>query len=251
MNKEQAQIFLKNSFGGLSEISEIHHHAEPYEKLVEVFWANGLTNREYWYKRCLKDDTIDRYKLGYFNEWNMVPFYENGDFVNFQMRREIPEKRIHQYYKHGKPILFNEGILPFTKTVYITEGTVDAILLNQEGFPAVSPNGTNTWQDEWFSKFSHIESITYLADNDKAGQYGARLVAKCLGLGRVKIVNFSGKDEKYDSVNFFQDGGNKETFRDYVKDNSHFLFELEGINDRSLQQKSKRTKSHLLSRTQR
>src|SRR3989337_762480 len=64
LSKEQAQNFLKNSFGGFSEVSEIKNQVEPYEKLVEVFWANGLNHRNYWYKRCLKDDTIDRYKLG-------------------------------------------------------------------------------------------------------------------------------------------------------------------------------------------
>lgn len=233
MNKEQAQNFLKNSFGGFSEISEIKNQSQPYEKLVEVFWANGLNNRDYWYKRCLTDDTIDRYKLGYYNEWNMLPLYENNEFVNFQMRREIPEKRIHQYYRHGKPILFNAGILPFCKDiVYITEGTVDAILLNQVGFPAVSPNGTNTFQQEWFGKFSQIELIIYLADNDDAGKHGARLVANCLGLGRVKIVNFSDKTDKYDSVNFFQDGGTKEAFKEYINSNSKYLFELENITNR-------------------
>src|SRR5689334_21186573 len=124
MDKEQARIFLKNSFGGFSETPKIKNQSLPYEPLVDAFWTNGLNRREYWYKRCLKDETIDRYKLGYFDGWSMIPFYEDGEFINMQMRREIPEKKITQYYRHGKPILFNEGILPFTKTIYITEGTV-------------------------------------------------------------------------------------------------------------------------------
>lgn len=230
MSKDQARIFLKNSFGGFSENPEIAIKSPPYEKLVELFWTNGINHREYWYKRCLTNDTIDRYKLGYYDEWSMIPFYEDGEFVNLQMRREVPEKIIKQYYRHTKPVLFNNGILPFCKDIiYITEGTVDAILLNQEGFPCVSPNGTNTWQEEWFPKFSNIKSIVYLADHDEAGKFGAMAVAKCLGLNRVKIVNFNDRAEKYDSVNFFQDGGTKTSFKEYINNNSRYLFELEGV----------------------
>jgi DNA primase len=130
--------------------------------------------------------------------------------------------------------LYNDGILPYiTDKVYITEGTIDAILLNQMGFPCVSPNGTNTWQQEWFSKFSKIKEIVYIADNDKAGMHGASLVAKSLGMGRVRIVTFDGKEEKYDSVDFFRQGGTKESFQEWIDTYSHYLFEIEVVYGRT------------------
>lgn len=229
MTKEQAKDFLKNSFGDLSNSTENKPYQPPYEKLIELMWSNGIKNRNYWYKRCLNDSTIDRYKLGYYDGWSLIPLYEDGEFVNFQCRREEPEKRIVQWYRHGKTILFNDAILPFTKTIFITEGTVDAILLNQEGFPAVSPNGTNTWQQLWANKFMHIDKIYYVEDNDSAGRIGARLVANSLGLYRVKIISYLEKREKYDTVNLYQDirdGITNETFRDYIQ-SSKYLFELE------------------------
>jgi len=234
MEKFQARNFLKNYFGAFKEIPENERTQIPYEVLVDRFWTNGLDNREYWYKRCLNDETIDRRKLGYYDGWYTIPIYESGEFVNFQLRREEPKKAITQWYRHGKALpLYNEGILPFTKTIYITEGTVDSILLNQEGFPSVSPNGTNTWQQSWLEKFSKIERIFYIADNDVAGMNGARLVAKSLGMFRVKIVSFDGKEEKYDSVNFFQEYHDKELYKKWIDEHSHYLFELELVYGRT------------------
>src|SRR3990172_5086426 len=204
MNNEQARNFLKNSFGGFSKNNQRPPEPHPYEKLVDIFWSNNINNKEYWYKRCLTDYTIDNRRLGYYDGWNCIPMHEDGRFANFQMRRDFPEKKIVQYYRHGKPILYNAEILPFTNTIYIVEGTVDCILLNQEGLPAISPNGANIWQPEWYNKFEDIVNIYFIADNDKAGEGAAKLVAKSLGTERVKIYRFDGEEEHFDTVNYFQ-----------------------------------------------
>jgi DNA primase len=230
LEKSEASKFLNNYFGAFKENSETAPKSVPYDRLVDVMWANGLSNREYWYKRCLKDETIDRYKLGYYEGWNLIPIYEDMEFVNFQMRRDIPEKKITQWYSRGKALpLFNEGILPYTDKVFITESATDAILLNQEGLPCISPNGSGTWQQSWFSKFNKIKEIVYFADNDKAGLKGAELVANSLGIYRVKIVLFEGKEDKFDTGNFFQEGGTKESLLDWIKGHSYYLFEIKNI----------------------
>lgn len=231
MKKDEARFFLKNFFGAFKEFQSSQQESVPYEKLIDRFWVNGFDHRDYWYKRNLSDETIDRRNLGYYDGWFTVPFFENGDFVDFQLRRDEPQKTIARWYRNGRALpLYNEGILPFiTDKVYITEGTVDAILLNQEGFPCVSPNGTNTWQESWFSKFSKINEVIYIADYDKAGYNGARLVANSLGMYKVKIILFDGMYEKYDTVNFFQDGGTKETLLEWISNHSYYLFELENV----------------------
>lgn len=228
MEKEQARNFLKNSVGAIKENSS-PVNIKPYEKLVELMWDRGKNERDYWYRRCLKDETIDRYKLGFYNGWSLIPIYENGEFVNFQCRRDTPSKSMFFWYGARKVYLFNEGILPFVKTVFITEGMVDCILLNQEGFPSVCACGANSWMDKWFPKFSNIQNIYYLEDNDTAGRQGARKVANSLGIGKVKIVSFSEQKEKYDTGDFFKDGGTKEIFREYVEKNNRYLFQLENI----------------------
>lgn len=229
MKKEEARFFLSSYIGGFSENKETREAELPYEKLVELLWLNGKNKKEYWYKRCIKDDTIDRYKLGHYDGWSVIPIYSNHQFVNFQVRRDEPEKQMFYRYKTSQVYLFNELILPFTKTIYITEGLVDCILLNQEGFPAVAAGGVNTWRIDWFSKFSHMENIVYLEDNDFAGKIGSRAIANCLGLGRVKIVTFPHRKEKFDTGDWFKEGGTKETLKEYIANNSKFLFELEGV----------------------
>ncbi len=203
----------------------------PYEKLIEVMWEAGKTNRDYWYKRHLRDDTIDRYRLGFYQGWYLIPIYHGSNFLNFQIRRDEPDKKIGKWYKQMLPVLFNDGILPFTKKIYITEGTVDAILLNQEGLPAVSQMGTNTWQVEWFEKFANIPEIIYIEDNDEAGRFASKAIANCLGLDRVKIVTWDGKPEKYDTVDFFREGGNIENLKNYIAENSKYLYEMETLHD--------------------
>lgn len=181
--------------------------AEPYSKLVDMFWENGKNNREYWYRRCLTDETIDRYRLGYINEWYTIPLYKDGSFYNFQCRRDIPEKAILPWYKGLHPVLFNTEILHFVKTVYITEGLVDAILLNQLGYSAVGHNaGANYWNPEWSSLFTGVNTIYYIADNDKAGVVAAELISKTLGAGRVKIIIFNDMKPKADFMDYYRDG---------------------------------------------
>ena len=227
MSRKSALDYVNSKNGFATDSSKIAEASPPYGKLVDLMWEGGKSKREYWYSRCLEDATIDRYRLGHFDGWNLVPMFEDGIFKNFQCRREIPDKRIKQWYRHTEPILFNSEILPFLKTVYMTEGTVDAILLNQLGFPAVSQNGTNIWMNEWFGRFSNITTIYYIEDTDKAGRAASRLISKSLGSSRVKIVSYEGREDKFDTVDFFRAGNTKDDFKELIQSNSKFLFEME------------------------
>jgi DNA primase len=198
-----------------------------YPKLVDTFWAEGRENRDYWYNRGLTDETVNRFKLGHHDGWFLIPFFIDSAFRNFQMRREIPDKRIKSWYKGVGPLLFNSDLLKVADKVIITEGPVDAILLNQNGIPAVSHNGgAENWLYEWFEYFIYAKEIIIVYDNDKPGMIGAKKVAKNLGIYRCKLYNFAGYEDKYDVVDFFRDGGTKDEFERIVKDESKYLFEL-------------------------
>jgi hypothetical protein len=187
------------------------------EKLVDVFWNNGLKDRDYWYRRGLTDKTIDTYKLGKYDGFWTLPVYMEGKFMNFQCRTDIPEKKIRPWYRGVGPLLFNSSILPFVSSVFITEGPVDAILLNQCGFPALShTGGASGWDNTWFPLFKRQKEIFYVADNDLAGYSAVKKIAKSLGEYRVKIVSFIDYPLRYDPVKFFLDGGTVEKFRELV-----------------------------------
>lgn len=177
-----------------------------YPKLVTIFWENGLTNREYWYNRLLTDNTINRFQLGFYNGWYAIPFFEDGTFKNFQLRREQPNKMIKSYYRGMGPLLFNSDILKIVEKVYITEGVVDAIFLNQIGYPAISHNIGAGWNHKsWYSYFLRQKEIIYIADNDAPGIKAAIKVANSLGKTRVKIATFKSYPDKCDTISFFRD----------------------------------------------
>jgi hypothetical protein len=224
-SEEQIKDFLNNLYSVPSETAD-NFTSKPYEKLVEYLWLNGRSNRDYWYSRGLNDEVIDRFKLGFSDEWYTIPFYESGEFKNFQCRKDLPEKKIRPWYRGIGPLLFNGDILRFVSTVYITEGPVDAILLNQYGFPAISHSGgAQGWNQIWFKHFIQVKDIIYIADNDLAGIQGSKKVAKSLGETRTRIYRFSDRAEKYDTVDFFRDGGSKEEFIERISTGSKYLYE--------------------------
>lgn len=203
-----------------------------FEKLVDLFHSAGRDDRQYWYDRKLTDSTIDRYRLGNYDGWSLIPIYDEGRFINFQCRKDKPDKRITLWYKDKDfiPVLYNKDVLSFVKEAYIVEGMVDCILLNQLGFPSIcSTNGAMTWNQGWIKYFSKIDSIYYIADNDKAGIASAKSVSNSLGSSRTKILRFKDKKEKYGVKDFFVEGGTVEEFRKLLTENSVYGFEKELI----------------------
>jgi len=201
-----------------------------YPKLVDIFYDSGRSSdrRVYWYSRGINDTTIDIFRLGWYNGFSTVPIYMDGSFRQFQLRMDGEKRQIRNFYRGVGPLLFNSDVLKVVDDVYITEGLTDCLRLGQEGIPSVSHNtGAGGWQEQWYKYFLHQKNIYVIFDNDQAGKSGAKKVAKNLGIYRTKIFNFSGYEDKYDVVNFFQDGGTRKEFIELVKNRSKYLFELE------------------------
>lgn len=231
---EMLGIREKISMGAMKVDEKGQVYYPPYEKMVDSFWRLGQYDRDYWYRRCLKDGTIDRYRLGFYDGWYTIPLYVNNRFVNLQCRRDQPKKQIRLWYREEKwkPALINVDLLSLVDTVFITEGTVDAILLTQEGIPAVAQTaGAVYWSPYWYPFFSRVKNIYYITDNDEAGRKAAARVAKSLGEDRTYIYQFTNGKEKYDTVDFFRDGGNAKDFKDMVKSGSKNLFEIGELNE--------------------
>lgn len=229
--------------GSIFQIQNSNVYQKPYEKLVETFWSLGKKYREYWYHRKLTDKTIDRNRLGYYDGWYTIPLYLNGNFANMQCRRDIPEKRIKMWYKieGWKPVLVNPEILQLVDTIYVTEGPVDAILLSQEGIPAVShTGGSGYWGADWFLHFNRVNKIYYIMDNDPSGRSAGEKVAKSLGVYRTYLYTFDDKKKGYDTGDFFKEGGTAKEFRELIEAESKSIFELGGVNAKRYEGRSYR-----------
>jgi len=158
-----------------------------YPRLVDVFFEHGLDKRDYFYRRGLLDYTIDRFQLGWYNDFSMIPFFEDGTFRNFQMRQDNPSKRIKGFYRNIGPLLFNSDVLKMTDEVYYVEGPVDAMILIQNGLPAIASNSGGGYLPEWYSKFIRQKKINIVFDNDDGGRKESVRLAKFLGVNRCKI----------------------------------------------------------------
>lgn len=226
----QAREHLKNYDYGGTFVYNIRSNGKDtvvYPQLVHTFFEMGLDKRDYFYARGLTDETINRFQLGFYNDFYLVPFFDSGVLRNFQMRQDKPSKRIKGYYSNIGPLLFNSDVLKFTDDVYYVEGPVDAMVLIQNGIPAVSSNCGGGYLSEWFGRFARVKSINLVFDNDDGGRKESTRLAKFLGTNRTKIYTFQDYDEKgYDPVDFFRDGNTAEDFINLVKEGSRYVFEL-------------------------
>lgn len=232
ISRIDAERLVRNRLLSGTPIEENTSVQVKFEKLVDIFFNSGKSNRQYWYEKGLSDQTVDRFRLGFYDDWYLIPIYDSGKFVNFQCRRDVPEKKVKFWYKDKdfNPVLFNSGILKYVDTVYITEGMVDCLMLNQQGFPSVcSTNGNMSWRPSWISMFNNIKSIYYFPDNDQAGVTGAIRTATLLGEGRVKILRFKNTRKGYGVLNYFCEGNSPEGFVETLKNSSVFAFDKELI----------------------
>lgn len=227
---DEAKEYLKTFEYSGTHVYTIKYNTEDvvvFPKLVEVFHDLGRNNREYFYNRGLTDETIDRFSLGFYNDWYTVPFFEDGTFRNFQLRRDQPSKRMKSYYKGVGALLYNSDYLRLVDEIFWCEGPVDALALLQNKIPAISTNCGGGYLPEWYYKFVNIKQINLVFDNDEAGRKEAKKLGKFFGELRCKIYTFDEFEEKgYDPVDYFRDGHTGDEFVELVKRKSKYVYEL-------------------------
>lgn len=187
----------------------------PDASLIDLFWKNSV-NSNYWASyRGYTQETIDKFRLGYTGEWNTIPVYEDGIFVNFQCRTNEPEKRMKHWYKGVGPHTFNFSILPLVRDfVIITESPVDAIMLDQFNIPAVSQtagSGDVKIFAKNIVKFLHIKKVFIVYDNDTAGREGASKLSTLFG-EQASVFTFDGFSPKFDITDYFKQGKSTDDF---------------------------------------
>lgn len=208
-NKNFAGTFIQEIKDGVETV--------VYPKLVEVFHNNiWEDSREYFHIRTITDETISRFKLGKHNDFYTIPFYYEGIFKQFQLRKDNP-KTIRNYYKGVGPLLFNSDIMKITNKIILVEGPTSCLVLNQNNIPCVSMNtGAEGFLPEWMKDFKNQKEIIILFDNDSAGIKGAVRTAKILGVGRCGLYNFQDTEvDHYDPNDWFKE--NKKSGKEFME----------------------------------
>jgi len=125
------------------------------------------------------------------------------------------------HYKHHKGpqygqaecAIFPISVLPQlqkTSTLLICEGEKDAITANANGAPAITFTSGAGALPRDISVLDQFENVAICYDNDAKGVEGGGKVAlelyKQNKSRRIKILKWTGKDEKYDITDHFMDG---------------------------------------------
>ena len=168
------------------------------EQCIDWHTAMPAQRRAYWHSRGLSDATIDSYFLGWDGKRYTIPLLYR--LVPFGVKRResdiadgIDTKYIMQ--TGSRAGIFNADVLWTADTCVICEGEIDAMLLTQLGYRAVtSTAGAGSWKEDWARFFTHVRDIYLLFDNDKAGREGAAKVHATLRRARIVTLPAGVKD---------------------------------------------------------
>ena len=165
----------------------------------------AVEQTDYWKKRGLSKETVDRFKLGYVAEWRhpkapkaptsprlIIPT-STGSYLARDTRDEIPaEQKPYSKSKVGSIQLFNKRALQTaTKPIFIVEGELDALSIIEVGGEAVAL-GTTTKSKalvELLKAQAPAQALIIALDNDEAGQRASKELTE--GLQGLNIPCYS------------------------------------------------------------
>ncbi len=140
---------------------------------------NNVAQTDYFVNRGLNQKTIDKFKLGYDPEKNLVTIPYNPNCKGYVDR--VLWDGNSKYYKHGNELfnvdaLYEVGINAWfsggSDYVFVTEGQIDALSFEEIGLSAVGLGGVNE-VSKLIQKLKGKPSNKVLVlalDNDKAGR---------------------------------------------------------------------------------
>ncbi len=140
---------------------------------------NNVSQTDYFSNRGLSQKTIERFKLGYDPEKNLVTIPYNPDCKGYVDR--VLWDGNSKYYKHGNELFnvdalyeveINAWLSGGSDYVFVTEGQIDAMSFEEIGLSAVGLGGVNE-VSKLVQKLKEKPSNKVLVlalDNDKAGK---------------------------------------------------------------------------------
>ncbi len=150
--------------------------------------------REYLNDRGIPNSIVDSHVLGW-NGWRItIPIYDrNGEVIYFKYAKAPDDK------SGGPKMILSAGakvelygwesILKESSSVVICEGEFDRLVLEANGFPAVtSTGGAGTFHPEWAAEFEGIKDVYICFDSDEAGLRGALRVGSMIPHAKIVML---------------------------------------------------------------
>lgn len=160
---------------------------------------------DYFSKRGLSKDTINRFKLGYDIKNNLVTIPYNLDYKGYVHR--VLWSSDNKYCKYGNELFNTRALYSDSKYLFVTEGQIDAMSFEEIGINAVGLGGVNETKKlvEQLKQRSCNKILVLALDNDKAGRRATGKFIEELAeveIDQKYIVN-SNLYEKYKDANEF------------------------------------------------
>jgi DNA primase len=183
-------------------LNDLHNEALLYhQRLPERLW-------KYLNGRGIPNDLIHKHLLGWNGRRITIPILDRqGQIAFFKLAKDPADNS-------DSPKMFStpgahaelygwEQILAKPEQIIICEGEFDRLVLEGQGFPAVtSTGGAGVFRPEWAEAFQEIPTVYVCFDNDAAGRAGADRVARLIP--RAKVVRLPAEvGEHGDVTDFF------------------------------------------------
>lgn len=189
--------------GGIGTINnDYYKHIESYTPIQykpAITKDDALT--EYFKKRGISKEIIERNNISLYKEWILFPFYIDDDCVNVKYRG-LKEKKFMQA-KDGYKCFYKINDIKDYKYAIICEGEIDALSFEQAGIlcavsvpeGGINPDAKNITQklkyiDNNIHLFDECSDIYLCTDNDAVGRRLADELSRRFGRERCRIVKF-------------------------------------------------------------
>jgi len=177
-----------------------------------------LRIRKYLNNRGIPDEIIDSHLLGWNGSRITIPiFNRDGELVFFKMAKDpktlLPTPKMVASTGSSVELYGWDEILSKPSQIIICEGEFDRLVLEANGFHAVtSTGGAGAFRSEWAKEFENIPEVYICFDRDEAGEKGALRVARMIPHARL-IEMPEEVGESGDITDFFAHlGKSKEDF---------------------------------------
>jgi DNA primase len=164
--------FFENEFPSEDELSEVEY---PGKRQIVPEWI---------FDRGFSRKTLKDWDCG-MNEYGdlIIPVYDAKQRLVGWMERRIDATPKYMYSKglRKSQLLFGEHKIQSTQTICITEGALDTMWLNQNGYTSVALLGASfSYAQQDRLKALRPEEIVLCLDNDDAGQTAINKINSCM-----------------------------------------------------------------------
>lgn len=168
-------------------------------EMAETAHRGMGAGKRLWYRdRGLSNKMIDGQLLGYDGRAFTIPvWHPSGQLLTIRYRRDDSLGNGGPKYwgieGRNDTLLYNQGALPGSRTVVITEGELDCLRLWDEGIPAISStNGAGGMASIWgkvSSRFNRAVRIIIAFDQDDGGKRAAAELRRLINGRNLRSVS--------------------------------------------------------------